>query len=69
MNNNENSTQKSNGQSERRREQPERVSPHSSASDPADEMRRAMEAARERMKKSQAVYGRPADEPGTGETG
>jgi hypothetical protein len=53
MNKNENSTTKVDSESG----QPEQTQ---QISDPASEMRRAMEAARERMKRSQAVYSRPA---------
>jgi hypothetical protein len=55
MNKNENSTQKliSAGEAE------QQLSPSGSAS----EMRRAMEAAKERMKRSQAVYDLPAHVP------
>ena len=38
-------------------------SEHISSSGPVSEMRRAMEAARERMKRSQAVYDLPAQMP------
>jgi hypothetical protein len=44
------------------KQQPEQ-SEHISSSDPVSEMRRAMEAARERMKRSQAVYDLPAHVP------
>ena len=69
MNKSENSTGNLEGGVEAK--QPLEQSGHISASDPASEMRRAMEAARERIKRSQAVYDLHAHTPETnpGETG
>ena len=61
MNKSENSTGNLEGGVEAK--QPLEQSEHISASDPVSEMRRAMEAARERMKRSQAVYDLPAHVP------